>query len=89
MSMLKKKAKEKRKRRNRFKKFLERGPLRFSKPEEMAQIDYKNVDLLQKLVSQQGRILSRRRNGASPQGQKRIKQAIKQARHMALIPYSG
>ena len=89
MSMLKKKAKEKRKKRNRFKKFLERGPLKFAKPEELTQVDFKNVELLQKFVTPQGRILSRRRNGASPQGQTKIKLAVKQARYMALLPYNG
>lgn len=52
-------------------------------------IDYKDVELLAKCVGSQGQILSRRRTGLSAQRQRELKQAIKRARHMALLPFVG
>ena len=52
-------------------------------------IDYKDMDLLEKCIGPQGRILSRRRTGLTAQGQRRLKQAIKRARHLALLPFAG
>ena len=54
-------------------------------PEE---ISYKNVDLLKKLVSRQGTILPREKTGLSNKHQKRLAQAVKRARHLALIKYT-
>ena len=98
MSLLKKKAKEKRKRRNRFKKFLETSPCRWCDkaktgschPDLMtAQLHYRNVDVLQKLVSNQGRILGRRRTASCARAQRQMKRAIKLARYMGLMPYTN
>ncbi len=50
-------------------------------------IDYKNVDLLQKYTTSQGKVFSRKRFGNSAQAQNRLKKMIKLARQMALIPY--
>ncbi len=52
-------------------------------------IDYKNLDLLQKFTTSQGKIYSRKRSGNSAKAQTRMKQAIKMARYMALMPYVG
>ena len=51
-------------------------------------IDYKDVALLRKFVSDRGKIRSERVTGTSPQYQKLLAQAIKNAREMALLPYS-
>lgn len=51
------------------------------------ELDYKNVELLQKCVGTQGQMFSRRRTGLSAQRQRRLKQAIKRARHMGLLPF--
>ena len=51
-------------------------------------IDYKDVALLKKFVSDRGKIRSERVTGTSPQYQKLLAQAIKNAREMALLPYS-
>jgi small subunit ribosomal protein S18 len=50
-------------------------------------IDYKDADYLLKLVNEQGKILPRRLTGTSSKYQKRVSQAIKRARHLALMPY--
>ncbi|MDR1925753.1 MAG: 30S ribosomal protein S18 [Planctomycetaceae bacterium] len=50
-------------------------------------VDYKDVELLRKLTSRQGKIISRRKNGCSAVSQHAIANAIKRARFMALLPY--
>jgi small subunit ribosomal protein S18 len=50
-------------------------------------VDYKNVELLKKLTSRQGKILSRRKTGCSAVSQHAVAQAVKRARFMALLPY--
>lgn len=50
-------------------------------------IDYKNVDYLMKFLTPQGQILSRRRSGFCNQCQRQLKQAIKRARHLGLLPF--
>lgn len=52
-------------------------------------IDYKNVDLLSKFISRQGRMLSRRKTGCTAVSQHAVSKAIKRARFMALLPYVG
>ncbi|MFE9029249.1 30S ribosomal protein S18 [Streptomyces iakyrus] len=51
-------------------------------------IDYKDTDLLRKFVSDRGKIRSRRVTRVSSQQQRRLAKAIKNAREMALLPYS-
>ncbi len=50
-------------------------------------IDYKDVDLLKKFVSERGKILPRRVTGTSAKYQRKLTVAIKRARTMALLPY--
>jgi small subunit ribosomal protein S18 len=52
-------------------------------------IDYKDIEYLTRFVGPQGQILSRRRTGFTAQRQKQLKQAIKRARHLALMPFVG
>ncbi|MBB78026.1 MAG: 30S ribosomal protein S18 [Crocinitomicaceae bacterium] len=52
-------------------------------------IDYKDSDFLLKLVNEQGKILPRRITGTSEKFQKKVNQAIKRARHIAILPYVG
>ena len=52
-------------------------------------VDYKHVDLLKKLVNRHGRIVGRRKTGCSAASQHAITTAIKRARFMALMPYTG
>ncbi len=50
-------------------------------------IEYKDVELLRKCLGSQGQILSRRRTGLSSKRQRELKEAIKRARHVALVPF--
>jgi len=51
------------------------------------QIDYKDVETLKQFITERGKILPRRITGVSHHYQRILKQAIKRARHMALIPF--
>jgi small subunit ribosomal protein S18 len=50
-------------------------------------IDYKDANFLLKFVNEQGKILPRRLTGTSTKYQKKVSQAVKRARHLALMPY--
>lgn len=50
-------------------------------------IDYKDLVLMTKCIGSQGEMVSRRRTGLDAKGQRKLKQAIKRARHIALIPF--
>jgi len=50
-------------------------------------VDYKDVNLLRKFISDRGKIRSRKVTGVTPQQQRQISRAIKNAREMALLPY--
>jgi len=50
-------------------------------------IDFKDVDLLKKFISDRGKILPRRATGTSAKYQRKLAIAIKRARHMALLPF--
>lgn len=50
-------------------------------------IDYKDPNFLLKFVNEQGKILPRRITGTSVKFQKKVSQAVKRARHLALLPY--
>jgi small subunit ribosomal protein S18 len=52
-------------------------------------IDYKDTALLRKFISDRGKIRARRVTGVSVQQQRQIASAIKNAREMALLPYSS
>ncbi|HEY9622780.1 MAG TPA: 30S ribosomal protein S18 [Crinalium sp.] len=55
------------------------------KPEEP--IDYKDVDLLRKFITERGKILPRRITGLTAKQQKDLTRSIKQARILALLPF--
>jgi small subunit ribosomal protein S18 len=50
-------------------------------------IDYKDADFLLKFVNEQGKILPRRLTGTSLKYQRKVGQAVKRARHLAILPY--
>jgi small subunit ribosomal protein S18 len=52
-------------------------------------IDYKDVALLRKFISDRGKIRARRVTGVSVQQQRQIARAVKNAREMALLPYTS
>jgi small subunit ribosomal protein S18 len=51
-------------------------------------IDYKDTALLRKFISDRGKIRARRVTGVSSQQQRQIARAVKNAREMALLPYT-
>lgn len=51
-------------------------------------IDYKDVKLLSGFVPERGKILPRRISGTCARHQRPLQQAIKRARHVALLPYT-
>lgn len=50
-------------------------------------IDYKDANFLIKFVNEQGKMLPRRITGTSLKYQRKVAQAVKRARHLALMPY--
>ena len=64
-------------------------PRRYSKlpREELDKIDYKNVSLLQRFVTERGKIRSRRVTGLSRRDQTRMARSVKRARELGLLPY--
>lgn len=50
-------------------------------------IDYKDEEFLKKFLNEQGKILPRRLTGTSLKFQKKVAQAVKRARNLALLPY--
>ena len=57
--------------------------------DDMTPIDFKNVELLSRFLSETGRILPRRMTGNSLRRQRELARAIKRARHLALLPFAG
>jgi len=51
-------------------------------------VDYKDVNLLRKFMSDRGKIRARRVSGLSTQNQRAVAHAIKLARELALLPYA-
>lgn len=50
-------------------------------------IDYKDPNFLLKFVNEQGKLLPRRLTGTSLKYQRKVSQAVKRARHIAIMPY--
>jgi small subunit ribosomal protein S18 len=50
-------------------------------------VDYKDTARLRKYLSERGKILPRRTTGTCAQHQRQLTEAIKRARHIALLPY--
>jgi small subunit ribosomal protein S18 len=73
------------------------GPRRFySQPkvcqfctDRSARIDYKQIDTLRRYVTESGKIRPRRQTGACAKHQREVARAIKRARHLAMLPFTG
>ena len=52
-----------------------------------AKIDYKDIDVLKRFVTDRGKIRARRKTGACARHQRAIAAAVKRARHLALLPF--
>lgn len=57
--------------------------------DKVTEIDYKDVAKLRKYITENGKIVSRRQTGTCAFHQREVANAIKRARHMALIHYKG
>ncbi len=55
--------------------------------EDIDHIDYKDINLLRRYISDRGKIRPRRQTGVCAKHQRRLATAIKRARHMALVPF--
>lgn len=55
---------------------------------EGKKIDYKDVNLLSQFITERKKIMPRRSTGLNAKEQRKITQAIKRARFMALLPYT-
>ena len=67
------------------KKFKKKSP---PIAKEIDYIDYKDLNFLRKYMSERGKIKARRTTGLTPQQQRELARAIKNARELALLPYS-
>lgn len=71
--------------------FSEKMPRRFQRrrPRQVVPdyVDWKDVDYLKQFIPERGKIMPRRISGISAKDQRRIAQAIKRARVMALLPF--
>ncbi len=56
--------------------------------EKMENIDYKDIALLQRYLSDIWKIEKRRKTGTCAKHQRTLTKAIKRARHLALLPYN-
>ena len=73
------------------------GPRRFVARPKICQfcadknvvIDYKQIDLLRRYVTEDGKIRPRRQTGTCARHQRVLAQEIKRARHLALLPFVG
>ncbi|HQE11186.1 MAG TPA: 30S ribosomal protein S18 [Flavipsychrobacter sp.] len=68
---------------------IEKLPKKYCRFKKMGikYIDYKDAEFLKKFVNEQGKMLPRRITGNSLKYQRKVAQAIKKARQMALMPY--
>lgn len=57
--------------------------------DKIEHIEYKDINKLRKFVSERGKILPKRMSGNCARHQRELTIAIKRARHIALLPYSG
>ena len=57
--------------------------------EKIANVDYKDTPLLRKYISDRGKIRARRVSGNCTQHQRDVATAVKNAREMALLPYTS
>ena len=66
-----------------------RNPRHVGNDVRLGDINYKNVQVLSRFVDNYGRIHNRRKTRVSAKMQRKVTRAIKRARHLALMPYTG
>ncbi len=68
---------------------VERFPDRIKGQWEGPLVDYKETELLRKFLTSSNKLMSRKRAGTSAREQRALQLAVKRARFMALLPYTG
>jgi small subunit ribosomal protein S18 len=73
-----------------------RNPRYYSRPrvcpfcvDKELTIDFKNASALRRFVTEDGKIRPRRQTGVCAKHQREVARAIKRARHLALLPFTG
>lgn len=73
-----------------YRKFRKDNRCRFCREKgKQSRVDYKDVHILQKLCTAQGKLFSRKRSGNCARHQRAVKLAVKRARFLALLPFIG
>jgi len=72
----------------RYTKFSDKGRCRFCR-NKVKGIDFKDIDNLKRLCTTQGKMFSRKRSGNCARHQRQAMVAVKRARYMSLLPYTG
>lgn len=67
--------------------FKRRKKVDFIAANKIEYVDYKDAELLKRFISERGKILPRRVTGTSAKNQRKVVNAIKRARIMALLPF--
>ncbi|MDY6913637.1 MAG: 30S ribosomal protein S18 [Planctomycetota bacterium] len=75
-------------RRKKKSRYREQAKCRFCR-DKISEVDYKDVSVLNKLTTQQGKMFSRKRSGNCARHQRLVKNAVKLARYIGLMPYAG
>ncbi len=70
------------------KMFYRRKVCRFCADKEIV-IDYKDAKVLKNFVTERGKIIPKRIYGTCAAHQRQVTEAVKRARHLALLPYTG
>tara|TARA_B100000315_G_scaffold254698_1_gene296326 strand:- start:239 stop:466 length:228 start_codon:yes stop_codon:yes gene_type:complete len=68
--------------------FVSRKKYCYFKENAITDIDYKDVKLLRRFVTEQGKIMPRRVTGTSAKMHRKLIRSIKRARNIALMPYT-
>ncbi len=74
------------KKKKKLKRVFKKKECQFCKDPSIV-IDYKDVNLLRKYINEKGKILTRRSSGACAKHQRKLANAIKNARILALLPF--
>lgn len=76
--------------RKKYTKFRKDNRCRFCREKgKQSRVDYKDIHILQKLCTAQGKLFSRKRSGNCARHQRAVKWAVKRARYLALLPFVG
>ena len=71
------------------KRFFRRRKVDFFSVNKIDDINYKDIENLKQFLGDRGKILPRRHTGLSSHHQRQLRQAVKRARNIALLPFAG